>query len=203
MEDRGPESSLFNEKRLMRKEVLSRRDAISEELRNAKDRAIGERLAELTEFHTSRTILFYASFRSEVDTLTLLRQSLAEGKRAVLPKVDRASGLLALYEIKSMEELVPGYLGIPEPQLSEERSVDIAAVDVVIVPGVAFDGQGNRLGYGKGFYDKLLCRTAARTVALAYEEQMVERILSEDHDMKMDIIVTDRRILRFDGRKKN
>ncbi|MFZ5998791.1 MAG: 5-formyltetrahydrofolate cyclo-ligase [Nitrospirota bacterium] len=194
---------LVSDKARLRREVLSRRDVITTDIKRIKDAAIKKQLFALPEFNNARSVLFYASFKSEVDTLALLPESLAHGKRVALPKVDRASGTLILFEIKTMEELVPGYLGIPEPNLPEARIIDITDIDLVIVPGVAFDGQGNRLGYGKGFYDKLLSHTQVRTVALAYEEQVLNRIPAEAHDRTMDIIITDKRILYINGREKD
>jgi len=189
-------STALQEKRLIRKEVISRRDALSIETRKAKDENIRRRLLTLPEFTKARAILFYASFRSEVDTMQLLQRSLLEGKTVVLPRVDTSSTSLVLYSIRSMEDLAPGCNGILEPLLNEDRSLNDAGIDLMIIPGVAFDEHCNRLGYGKGFYDRLLSRKNAPAVALAYEEQILESIPADAHDIKMDKIITDTRIIQ-------
>jgi len=189
-------SAALQEKRLIRKEVISRRDALSSETRKAKDESIGRRLLTLPEFTKARAILFYVSFRSEVDTIQLLQRSLLEGKKVVLPRVDTSSTSLVLYSIRSMEDLAPGCYGILEPLVNEDRSVNDAGIDLMIIPGVAFDEHCNRLGYGKGFYDRLLSRKNAPAVALAYEEQILESIPADAHDIKMDKIITDTRIIQ-------
>lgn len=193
----------------IRKYILSRRDSIHEEIRKDKDREIKERLLALSEFKASHKILLYASFRSEVDTFDLLKYCVAHGKVVVLPRVDKQDNELKIYEIKDTEELVKGYFGIPEPNvsadISESRRMNVEHMDLIIVPGVAFDEQCNRLGYGKGFYDKLLSGVRGqgsrvkRLIALAYEEQIVESIPSESHDIRMDKIITDKRIIECYG----
>jgi len=183
------------DKASIRKIVLSRRNALSVEIRKVKDLKIKEKILALPEFRAAHKILLYASFRSEVDTLDLLKYCVDYGKIIVLPKVDRDNDELALYRIEDMNEVVAGYMGIPEPQVHEGRRMPVEEMDLIIVPGVAFDGHCNRLGYGKGFYDKLLTRGAKAKIAIAYEEQIVEYIPSEPYDIKMDKIITDKRII--------
>ncbi len=187
------------DKDLLRKELLKKRDAIPPEIRKAKDRLILERLLSLDEIKHAGSIFFFASFRSEVDTFAMVKQSLKDGKQAVFPNVDRERHDLLLYEVKDVEELVPGYMGIPEPSvLSGERMADINAVDAVIIPGAGFDTEGNRIGYGGGYYDRLLSSLsrAVPVIAPAYEEQVVKSVPAEPHDMRVNVIVTDRRLIR-------
>jgi 5-formyltetrahydrofolate cyclo-ligase len=185
-------------KNTIRKEVLGRRNAVPPEVKRIKDSLIKEMLFSLPEFGGAGTVLCYASFRSEVDTAGIIRESIAGGKRVVLPKVDGERRRLELYEVKDVSELSPGYVGIPEPSLTEDRSIGIEGIELVIMPGAGFDLSGNRLGYGGGYYDILLAGSGKGTlkIALAYEEQIVDSIPSEDHDVKVDIVVTDKRIIR-------
>ncbi|MBF0560326.1 MAG: 5-formyltetrahydrofolate cyclo-ligase [Nitrospirae bacterium] len=185
----------LDDKRTLRHEVLSRRDALGIEARKQKDESIRKQLSALTEFAEARTILLYASFKSEVDTFELLKESISKHKTIVLPKVDMKNSSLTLYEICSLEDLSAGCYGILEPRAAEDRIIDPAAIDVMIIPGVAFDEQCNRLGYGKGFYDRLLSRKKVPALALAYEEQILRLIPAEEHDIKMDKIITDKRII--------
>lgn len=185
----------LKEKRLVRREIIYRRDALTIGVRKVKDESIRARLTALPEFIKARTILFYASFRSEVDTFELLRYSILNKKTVVLPKVDEQNTSLTLYEIHTMADLAPGCYGILEPQAAEDRSMPDAGIDLVIVPGVAFDEHCNRLGYGKGYYDRLLAHKNAPAVGLAYEEQMLLHIPADAHDIKMDKIITDKRVI--------
>jgi 5-formyltetrahydrofolate cyclo-ligase len=114
----------MQDKTYLRKEILSRRDRIPQAAKKIKDSKIQERLSGLQEFRASKTIFFFASFRSEADTFGLIRKSLEEGRRVVLPKVEGND--LGLYEIRGLDELVPGYMGIPEPcMLGDDRKVGV------------------------------------------------------------------------------
>jgi len=185
-------------KQKIREEVLVKRNHIPKEVRSVKNSLIKGKLFSLPEFISSHTILFYASFRSEVETSGMITESIGSGKRVLLPKVDREKKMLRLYEIKDISELSPGYMGIPEPSLTDERMMSPEDVDLVVIPGVAYDSAGNRLGYGAGYYDSLLSQTEKKllVVAPAFEEQIADQIPAEEHDVKVDIIVTDKRIIR-------
>jgi 5-formyltetrahydrofolate cyclo-ligase len=185
-------------KNAIRKEVLGKRDRIPPELKGTKDSSIKRRLFTLPEFLSARSVLFYASFRSEVETSGLIRESLSMGKKVILPKVDKENHRLQLYEIKSISELTKGYMGIQEPPPSKERMMIIEDIDLVIVPGSGYDYAGNRLGYGGGYYDILLSgkKKNMPIIALAYEEQLVDAIPAEQQDVRVDMIVTDQRVIR-------
>ena len=186
-------------KQEIREEVLGKRNHIPKEVRSVKNSLIKGKIFSLPEFVSSHTVLFYASFRSEAETSEMIKESIGSGKRVLLPKVDRENKMLRLHEIKDISELSSGYMGIPEPSLTNERMMSPEDVDLVIIPGVAYDYAGNRLGYGAGYYDRLLSETKKKllVVAPAFEEQIADMIPEEEHDVKVDIIVTDKRILRI------
>lgn len=189
----------MRDKASLREALLRKRDAIPPEVRRLKNRLVQERLITLDEINNAGVLFFFASFRTEVDTIGMIKKSLAEGKRIVLPKVDKGRHILLLYEIKSMDELSPGCMGIPEPSVNTEgRLFGINDVDAAIIPGAGFDISGNRIGYGAGYYDILLSGLTKDIplVSLAYEEQVVDSIPSEPHDIRIHMIVTDRRIIR-------
>jgi 5-formyltetrahydrofolate cyclo-ligase len=187
-------------KKSIRKETLRRRDNIPPPVRKAKGTMIKKRLFELEEFTRSESVLLYASFRSEVDTIQIIDEALKIGKKVSLPKSDPETHTLSLHLIQGLEDLSEGYKGIPEPAGSAPR-VGNNDVQMVIIPGVAFDIRGGRLGYGKGFYDRLLRQLKGNIplVALAYEEQMTDEIPREEHDVPVDAIITDKRVIRCDG----
>lgn len=190
----------MKDKNSLRKELLERRDAIPPEVRRIKDGRICERFLSLDEVVVARSFFSFASFRSEVDTFAMMRALLAGGKKVVVPKVDRERHVLLLYEIRNVDELAPGYIGIPEPaQTAGKIPADLNDTDLVIIPGAGFDAAGNRIGYGGGYYDRLLAELKGNVpvVAPAYEEQIVDSIPAEPHDVRVSVIVTDRRVIRL------
>ncbi|MBL7049638.1 MAG: 5-formyltetrahydrofolate cyclo-ligase [Nitrospira sp.] len=190
-------------KKRLRSKLLKQRDSIPPLQRDLKEEAIENRLFQLDIFKKARGILLYVSFRSEVDTRQFLDNVIKLNKNLVLPTVDSSKNVLLLYHVKSSMELKSGYMGICEPGITVNREATLQDVDLVIIPGTGFDTDGNRLGYGGGYYDRLLSIESKRlaqvehipTVALAFEEQIGEEIPAEPHDIKVDIIITDERTI--------
>jgi 5-formyltetrahydrofolate cyclo-ligase len=187
---------LLDAKRSMRERVLAARDALAPDARERASRAIAHRIDALASFRSAATVLLTFPFRSEWDTRPLIRAALARGQTVALPRVDPAARMLELREVQGLDAMAPGYLGIPEPQ---EGCAPVAPhmIDWVLVPGVAFDARGRRLGYGGGFYDRLqpLLTRAPLRVAGAYELQIVDVVPAAPHDRGVDLIVTDTRML--------
>ncbi len=179
-------------KKILRKQVLDARDRLTADERAAKSREIGKQLFALPEFSAARVIMLFASFRSEVDTVPMIRQALLSGKRVILPKV--TGKVLELFEIADYDlDVVSGVWGIPEPRTGRPGRVE--DVDLMVVPGVAFDERGNRIGYGAGYYDKLLPSFRGSTVALAFEAQIVTNVPVDPHDVPVGKIVTEKRVI--------
>ena len=185
-------------KNSIRKEILKKRDDIPQKIKKEKNVLIKKKLFSLHEFINAEVLFFYASFRSEVETHTMIRESLEMAKRVLLPKVQVDGHRIKLYEIQDINELSPGYMGIPEPPFTNAYSISIDEANIIIIPGVAFDYSGNRLGYGGGYYDMLLAQKTKKApiIALAYEEQLVEKVPSEPHDVKIDMLITDKRVIK-------
>jgi len=182
-------------KKKLRQIMLEKRNALAAEERAAKSAKIISTLFSLPEFVRAKTILFYASIRSEVETHKAMEQALSIGKRVCLPRVNREAGELELYEVSSLSSLRPGTFGILEPVPEKDRLVLPKALDLIIVPGVAFTEKGCRLGYGLAYYDKLLRQTACPTVAIAFELQLIPSIPAESHDVDVHKIVTEERVI--------
>jgi 5-formyltetrahydrofolate cyclo-ligase len=163
------------------------------------------RLAALPEYLAAETVMGYVHFRSEVRTRGFLAAALLAGKRIVVPYCDEDR--LGLFLLKSMDELAPSPWGIPEPKPAlrslADRRVDASALDLVVVPGVAFDRRGGRLGHGKGYYDKLLVRVRpeAPLVALAFECQLAHEVPALPHDVPMDKVITEKAVYQGRGRQ--
>jgi len=190
-------AALREAKRAMRERVLRARDALPLEAREQAGRAIVAALAARADFRAAATVLLSLSFRSEFDTRPLLEAALASGKVVSAPRVNADSRMLeALVVSDPMRDVAPGFRGIPEP-LPHCPAVAVYALDWVLVPGVAFDTRGYRIGYGGGYYDRLLplLRGDAQRVAGAFELQIVEQVPSAPHDLTVDAIVTERRTM--------
>ena len=133
------------------------------------------------------TVLAFAAMPDEPDTAAILRQALADGKRLLLPRV-RSRTEMDWVEIPSLSLLQPGAYGIPEPVDDGPEADDPAAL--VLMPGLAFDPQGHRLGYGGGFYDRFLAAEPHPTIALCYAFQLLPRLETEAHDIPVDAVLS-------------
>jgi len=163
-------------------------------------RLIFERLVLLPQYASARTVLCYVSFRSEVSTHAFISRMSAEGKRVVVPYC--RAGNLELFRFNDFSDLVPGTLGIlePTPELREQddRIAGVHELDLLVIPGLAFDRQGGRLGYGKGYFDRLLsaARLDALLAAVAFETQLFDFIPVRPYDVRVDAVVTEAGIYR-------
>lgn len=164
------------------------------------------RVMQLPEYQRAKTVMFYVDVRTEVRTRQALPEALASGKRVVIPYC--VDGELELFHLESMDELELGMYRILEPK-AELRSVPakrtpVEELDLILVPGVAFDRRGGRTGHGKGYYDKLLEHALSATplVALAFECQLFPEIPMQDHDIYMDKVVTEAAVYEGLGRGK-
>ena len=191
----------FKDKSTIRRETLKRRDNIPQEVREAKDRAILATVLSYPPFSDSDTVMLYASFSSEVNTFPIIEYVLKEGKQVVLPRVNREAKRLDLFIIDSLDTLTRGYMGIMEPDPVSSTRADSVNIDLIVLPGAAFDEKGGRIGYGGGYYDRLLgsIQCSPHLLALAYEEQIVDQVPVEEHDIKVHAIITDRRIIEVEN----
>jgi len=170
-------------------------------------RQIVAKFIAMPEYARSATVMFYIDVRAEVRTRHSLPEALQSGKKIVVPWCNEA-GELELFHLTNMDELAIGMYKIlePKPELRQlpEKQVLPEDLDVVMVPGVAFDRRGGRMGHGKGYYDKLLqhARPDTPLVALAFECQMFPEIPVAPHDIFMDRIITEASVYEGRGRKK-
>ena len=182
----------------IRKEINGMRDNTPDSELNERSERIKENLFRASEFVNAKTILFYVSTRSEVRTEQMIKDSLKLGKKVAVPSTDLEKHMLCSFELKDFEkELAPGAFGIPEPKKGVCNEIPIEEIDLITIPGTAFDRKGDRIGYGKGFYDKLLSSMKdVTTIGLAYDFQIVPQIPEEEHDVKVDMIVTENEIIK-------
>jgi len=161
------------------------------EERLRKSRLIAEQLWKLPALQKARSILFFASMPGEVDTLAMIEKAIFLGKRVSLPIVEQIQRKLIPTSISSMEDVHKKKHGIPEPHFDPHKVLDVKDLDAVMVPGLAFDKQYNRLGRGAGYYDRFL-RTLPQnviTVGLAFDFQLTESLPTEAHDMRLQQVI--------------
>ena len=180
-------------KEKIRGKLLKKRKNIPEALRAIKNKKIMMQLEDLDVFKNAHHILFYYSCNGEVDTTYLIKKYI-DTKQLYLPVIKGKSHFQAI-PIKRPLDLKKGFEGVPEPTDVEPNSVYDNKIELVITPGVAFDKHGNRIGMGKGYYDRYFeYNNKSKKIALAYEEQMVDSIPKDTYDVPVDTIVTDENI---------
>lgn len=185
----------------LRQRILAGRDRLSPREIEAKSAAITERLFHLEPFAQSRTVMFYAGFRSEIRTAAAMVRCLEGGARLALPlSLPASRGLQPRLVTDLAHNLRPGYCGIAEPDPELTELLNPAQIEVVIVPGSVFDLRGGRLGYGGGYYDRFLAREApqALRIGLAFALQVVtEELPLFGHDQRLDYLVTEEQVYSF------
>jgi 5-formyltetrahydrofolate cyclo-ligase len=165
--------------------------------------AIWERLATHAAVAGADRLLVYVSTGNEVDTRGLIRQLLAMGRRVCVPAFDATAARYIASELRDFDaDLAPGKFNILEPKPEAVRPVNTADWPALLVPGLAFDTQGNRLGRGRGYFDRLLRDARGVRLALAYDFQIVTEVPAEAHDARMDFIVTENRVVNCTRKTK-
>lgn len=194
-------SGINAEKNSIRKRILESRSKLTREDICIKSGVICSRLLKQQEFVQARLVMCYMDFRSEVMTGEIITGCIKTGKRVVLPYVGKTNGIsgeLQAYEIKDLKsDVTEGAYGILEPDPGRTDRIDEKEIDLVIVPGVAFDLHKNRIGYGAGYYDRFLYRLRPVCVkaGIAFDIQIVDNVPVDENDIEMDLIITETRIL--------
>ena len=189
-----------DERQMLRNKILGARDLLSASERHEKSSSAIQNFWSLPEMKRWSTLFVYVNFRSELETLELIRLCLSQGKRVAVPLVDASTVSMIPLLIQDPEkDLVPGYYGIPEPDPQKSLRVAAREIDAAVIPGSVFDIQGGRLGYGGGYYDRFLVNEApqAKRIGLAFEMQVVEKVPVEPHDQPLDILITEKGIVNF------
>lgn len=178
------------QKEELRRLYIKRREELSPEQRQRLSLSIVERIRELPAFKDAKKVLLFCPHRGEPDITPLFDVVIKEGKELILPKVNGNN--LKLIRVRDKGDIKPGAFCILEPQGDEEVSPE--EVDLSLVPGVAFDKEGYRLGFGKGYYDRLLGSLAGLKVGVAYDFQVVERLPRDSWDRPVDLVLTEKNL---------
>lgn len=185
-------------KQEIRENIAENLAMLSESEHIEKLKAIENRLFEFANFLESNIVLLYVNNTNEVSTHSIIKKSFDISKIVVLPAFDPTKNEMNLMKIDAFPaDLIPGPRNIIEPDPSRCKMVPIESIDIAIIPGVAFDERGGRIGSGEGYYDRFIPKLSVTTrkVALALEDQIVSQVPIESHDKHVDIIITEKRII--------
>ncbi|RJX19259.1 MAG: 5-formyltetrahydrofolate cyclo-ligase [Desulforudis sp.] len=188
----------MGKKQNLRQELLEQRAAMDPADVAVRSTAVAERVFQFGPFQDAGTVMVYADFRNEVQTGAIIAAALDAGKRVGLPLADREQKMLTVIRITNYpEDLEAGAYGIPEPK-SGLTPLEVKEIDLILVPGVGYDTDGYRLGFGGGYYDRFLRGIRRRTVkaGLAYDFQVKDTVHPDSHDRGVHYIITESRTLK-------
>jgi 5-formyltetrahydrofolate cyclo-ligase len=180
-------------KKALRKQILEKRNTLSpSQIQDYSDKIL-KKLQNLNVYDDSKNIMIYMDYKNEVATKNIIADLWKSNKMVIIPRVNTTTNFLDLYKITSFDHLIKSKYGILEPDPTKNEKVSAIDVDLILSPGVCFDKNCNRMGYGGGFYDKLLETTkpSVITIGLAFQIQIVESVPTEVHDKKLNYILTE------------
>lgn len=182
----------MNEKSFFRKKYLDIRNSLSKDEIDKNSNEIKNNLYSLLKFNSSNNILFYVSSKNEVKTHDLIKDTLNR-KNVYVPIIEDNPKISKLIDFNDLECCKKNIL---QPRKDKIQLKHLDNIDLIIVPGIVFDKRGNRIGYGGGYYDKLLEKSNIIKIGLAYSCQIIDMIKTESHDIPVDIIITEKEIIR-------
>lgn len=180
-------------KKELRSKILTIRNNLDKDIKQKYDKIIFKKLRERSEYINSKNIFIYLGYGSEIDTISLVKDMFLDGKNVCIPKTNIEDRTMEAVIIRDLDNLEEDKYGILEPK-SNYDVIDKQDIDLVVMPGVAFDNDGGRLGYGGGYYDKFLmdCSEDKYKIALAYDFQVIESVPKEEHDILVNCIITEK-----------
>lgn len=189
------QSEIISIKNCLRHLIREKRQQFSQQEKSKAAKTIASKLFREKHFLNAQTILLYSALAEEVPTEEIITKCLAEGKRVVLPRVK--DDKIILSQIKDNKSLEKSTLGIFEPSLNNFVPVNLEEIEVGVIPGIVFDLNKNRIGFGKGYYDRFLEGVRKKgkiyLIGLAFDLQIVEKIPTSNFDVKMDKVITEKR----------
>lgn len=186
------------EKMILRNKILNIRNNLRLEDKIKLEEKIYNKLFNNEIFKKAKNIFIYISFGTEINTKPIIEKALEENKNIYIPKIYKTDRSMKAIKLNSFKELKENSIGILEP-IQDGEYIDKKKIDLIIVPGVVFDKEGNRIGYGGGYYDRYLSdiKEVSNKIALAYELQVLDFIGEEKHDIKVDYIITEEKIIKI------
>ncbi|GAA0818205.1 5-formyltetrahydrofolate cyclo-ligase [Clostridium tertium] len=185
------------EKKVLRNKILEIRDSLNNNEKELMDNKIFNELINTDLYKRAINIFIYISFSNEINTRNIIEKAFKDKKNVFIPKVYKNDKLMKAIKLNSIDELKKNSMGILEP-IDDSNYIEKENIDLIVVPGVVFDKECNRIGYGGGYYDRYLkdIKSKENKIALAYDLQIVDKIESEVHDIKVDYIITNTRALK-------
>ncbi|MCL1630384.1 5-formyltetrahydrofolate cyclo-ligase [Sporolactobacillus sp. CPB3-1] len=186
----------MNQKKLnIRNRILQQLERIDESVFTEQCKRIRDRLFATKIWQSADTVGITISIGREIETMAVITKAWTESKRVCVPKCNHKMHTLAFYELQTFSELESGFYGLMEPDPEKTKLVEPPSIDLLLVPGVAFDPQGYRIGYGGGYYDRLLNSYEGGTASLLLERQLIDELPIEPHDKPVDWMITESRCL--------
>lgn len=184
----------------IRQQILKRRRLLAADQIEKLSGKINQKLIGMQEFKNAKIFAIYLPIHNEVETKPIINNLLKNQKDMYLPTFDQKANDYQLSKFSGWQNLVKGPYEILQPRDAE--SINSQLIDVAFIPGVAFSKSGVRVGYGKGVYDRLFAKSKAIKIGLAYEFQMVDELPKEEHDLIMDVVITENKIYKFAARRR-
>lgn len=197
--------SIITKKKMLRNKIKDIKNKLPADYLKSASASITNQLLSMDNFTKAEVIMCYLSFGNEVDTKNFIKVCQDLNKRLLVPvivKDIKGKSILEASEVIDFEnDLAPGTMGIMEPKLGCQRIIDPKLIDFIVIPGLAFDRLGNRLGYGGGYYDGFLARTKPECtkIAITFTKQIVEQIPTEEHDIPIEKILTEEGLIKINN----
>lgn len=181
------------EKQQLRRDILGRRRSLSTAEIAVRSQKIAEHFCAWPIYQTSKTVMLYLAMPDEAQADLLISDALKQGKRVCVPLLGAKYGEMSAVEIMSLDDLAVGKFGLRAPDPNKAKIINPSLIDLVVVPAVAFDRKGNRIGMGAGYYDRFLAQVRVNTVllGLAFSCQLADNLPSEEHDIRMHWLLTE------------
>ena len=192
--------AIFDDKKILRKRILTERKNINTVKKEVMDNKILDQFYKSEYYRKSKKIFIYISYDSEINTIGIINKALNDDKKIYVPRTELKTRLMDAVEITSLDNLVESKYGILEPSIKETH-INPNEIDLIVVPGVAFDRQGGRMGYGAGFYDRYFNKINEDNMkriiklALAYDFQIIEKVPMDEQDIPVDYIITENEVV--------
>ncbi len=183
-------------KTALRQQCKQKRLEMPPEKKRQIDHDIYKRVLKLNQYRNCKTLLTYVSTPIEVDTRELIHDALQRGKRVAVPRCVPGTRNMEFYYIRSLQALKPGAFSVDEPDPESCELVTDFRGSICILPGLCFDINGYRIGYGKGYYDRFLCGYSGVTVGICYANCMKNKLITGRFDRRADIVITERSVIR-------
>ena len=178
------------DKKILRKDILEKLKTINSKERLSFEKAIYNKLFENENFKKAKCIALTIPFGTEINTYPIIEKLLNEGKTVCSPICEKESRNMIFYKINSLDELVEGYYGIKTPPEKKENIVEKDMIDLILVPGVGFDKDNYRIGFGGGYYDRYLKDYQGYTISLAFKDQIIDKVPINEFDLPVNLVIT-------------